>query len=510
VKDGKVKPSEGLDHWLVEPDGEGVRDELALAEQIMNIMEQGILVWTADGICELHNTRIFDVLELNGDDLSIGTTREEFRDRAVARGEMSAEDREGSAARIKAHQPYSFDRHLPSGRVVLTNARPARGGGYVVTFTDVTRERAAARELTRAKREAEAAQKKSQEVLEQERARQVAARQLSELDEWLQSCQSLDELYMIVTRFMERLLPGSQGELYLYSNSRDGLVGTCNWNTTDLHHHVTADSCWSLRRGRSYEYSAEGLCFLCDHVADHDHKVAVKEYLCVPIVAHGDTVGLLHIRFGGKPGGAADLQHHGDLALRCAEHIAMAIANVKLRDELHDQSIRDPLTGLYNRRYFMDALRREIGVADGGGPGFGLISFDADKFKSFNDNHGHDAGDMVLRAISEQLFTTFDPAAICCRMGGEEFAVCLPGKDLDQVEAAAEAMRQDIAALQIRTAYTVLPKVTVSAGVTAYGGGGGASPNSLLKCADDALYRAKDGGRNRVCRAEWGGPAAQG
>lgn len=510
MKDGKVKPSEGLDHWLVEPDGEGVRDELALAEQIMNIMEQGILVWTADGICELHNTRIFDVLELNGDDLAIGTTREEFRDRAVARGEMSAEDREGSAARIKAHQPYSFDRHLPSGRVVLTNARPARGGGYVVTFTDVTRERAAARELTRAKREAEAAQKKSQEVLEQERARQVAARQLSELDEWLQSCQSLDELYMIVTRFMERLLPGSQGELYLYSNSRDGLVGTCNWNTTDLHHHVTADSCWSLRRGRSYEYSAEGLCFLCDHVADHDHKVAVKEYLCVPIVAHGDTVGLLHIRFGGKPGGAADLQHHGELALRCAEHIAMAIANVKLRDELHDQSIRDPLTGLYNRRYFMDALRREIGVADGGGPGFGLISFDADKFKSFNDNHGHDAGDMVLRAISEQLITTFDPAAICCRMGGEEFAVCLPGKDLDQVEAVAEAMRQDIAALQIRTAYTVLPKVTVSAGVTAYGGGGGASPNSLLKCADDALYRAKDGGRNRVCRAEWGGPAAQG
>lgn len=510
MKDGKVKPSEGLDHWLVEPDGEGVRDELALAEQIMNIMEQGILVWTADGICELHNTRIFDVLELNGDDLAIGTTREEFRDRAVARGEMSAEDREGSAARIKAHQPYSFDRHLPSGRVVLTNARPARGGGYVVTFTDVTRERAAARELTRAKREAEAAQKKSQEVLEQERARQVAARQLSELDEWLQSCQSLDELYMIVTRFMERLLPGSQGELYLYSNSRDGLVGTCNWNTTDLHHHVTADSCWSLRRGRSYEYSAEGLCFLCDHVADHDHKVAVKEYLCVPIVAHGDTVGLLHIRFGGKPGGAADLQHHGELALRCAEHIAMAIANVKLRDELDDQSIRDPLTGLYNRRYFMDALRREIGVADGGGPGFGLISFDADKFKSFNDNHGHDAGDMVLRAISEQLITTFDPAAICCRMGGEEFAVCLPGKDLDQVEAAAEAMRKDIAALQIRTAYTVLPKVTVSAGVTAYGGGGGASPNSLLKCADDALYRAKDGGRNRVCRAEWGGPAAQG
>jgi len=480
-------------------------DEIALVEQIMNIMEQGILVWTADGTCELHNTRIFEVLELDGEDLAIGTTRAAFRDRAVARGEMSSDDREASAARIKAHQAYSFDRVLPSGRVVLTNARPARGGGYVVTFTDVTRERAAAEELERAKRAAEAARQKAQDVLEQERARQTEARRLAELDEWLQSCKSLDELYRIVMRFMERLLPGSKGELYLYSNSRDGLVGTCNWNTRDLHRGIAADSCWALRRGRAYEYRAEGLCFTCDHVEDHEHGVAVHEYLCVPIIAHGDTVGLLHIRFDPASdtgaAAAATVCQAGDFAIRCAEHISMAIANVKLRDELHDQSIRDPLTGLYNRRYFMDALRREIGVADGGGPGFGLISFDADRFKSFNDNHGHDAGDNVLRAICEKLHAVFDPSAICCRMGGEEFAVCLPGADLDRTEAAAEAMREQIAAQQIRSAHALLPKVTVSAGVVVYAGGGGATPNAVLKAADDALYRAKEAGRNRVCRA---------
>jgi len=109
-----------------------------LASEVLNIMEQGVLVWSPEGVCELHNTRIFNLLELEGDDLRIGMTREEFRARAVARGELSRENEERSAGLIRAAQPYCFDRVLPSGRVVLTNGRPTRGGGYVVTFTDVT------------------------------------------------------------------------------------------------------------------------------------------------------------------------------------------------------------------------------------------------------------------------------------------------------------------------------------------------------------------------------------
>lgn len=500
-KQDKITGPTGADCWLTDGDSGQGEDSLALAEQIMNIMEQGILVWSADGVCELHNTRIFEVLELSGDDLSIGTTREEFRDRAQKCGEISAENREMSAAAITAHRAYSFDRILPSGRVVLTNARPSRGGGYVVTFTDVSAERRAAQELDKARREAEEAERKTQVILEQERARQIAARQLSQLDEWLQSCKSLDELYKIVTRFMERLLPGSKGELYLYSNSRDALVGTCNWNTVDLHKSIAADSCWSLRRGRSYEYHQDGLCFVCDHVQDHHHEVELREYICVPIVAHGDTVGLLHIRFDHDDDAAAHVADAGEFAIRCAEHISMAIANVKLRDELHDQSIRDPLTGLYNRRYFMDALRREISAAERGGEGVGLISLDADKFKTFNDNHGHDAGDMVLRAISERMRASPHPGAVTCRMGGEEFAILLPGADLARAAEVAEALRLDIADLQVRTSYGMLPKVTISAGVSAYAGNGGITPNSLLKQADEALYAAKEAGRNRICRA---------
>jgi len=471
-----------------------------LTAEIMNIMEQGILVWSPEGICTLHNTRIFEVLELGGEDLFIGVDRETFRDRAEARGELSAEDRALSHERIAAHQPYAFDRHLPSGRVVLTNARPARGGGYVVTFTDVTEARRAAAELDAAKRAAEQAERRAREVLGDERARQAEAGQLAELDEWLQSCKSLSELYQVVTRFMERLLPGSKGELYLYSNSRDALVGTCNWNTVDLHQSIAADSCWALRRGRSYEYDEGALCFQCSHVDEHAHEVPVTEYICVPIIAHGDTVGLLHIRFEPEAAGAAGLARHGAFAMRCGEHISMAIANVKLRDALQDQSIRDPLTGLYNRRYFMDAMRREMSIAERTGAGLGLVSFDADKFKTFNDNHGHDAGDMVLRAIGGVMTEALDVGQTPCRIGGEEFAVLVPGVDLAGAEAVAERLREAVSTEQVRYGDGLLPRITISAGVAAYPGQG-KRPQELLKAADTALYAAKAAGRNRVCVA---------
>ncbi|NBT33001.1 MAG: hypothetical protein EBT13_14165 [Rhodobacteraceae bacterium] len=206
MKQEKIAVDPAAD-WLVESGAMsgGLRD---LATEIMNIMEQGILVWSDEGVCELHNTRIFDVLELSGNDLQIGTDREAFRDISVARGDMSAEDRARSQSMIRAHQPYSYDRVLPSGRVVLTNARPERGGGYVVTFTDVTEARRQARELTLAKQDAESAERKAHAVLAQERARQEEAKLLGHLDEWLQSCKSLDELFMIVKSFMTRLLPG--------------------------------------------------------------------------------------------------------------------------------------------------------------------------------------------------------------------------------------------------------------------------------------------------------------
>ena len=151
----------------------------------------------------------------------------------------------------------------------------------------------------------------------------------------------------------------AEGTFMLF-NTRGALDGMCNWNTVDLHDSISADSCWALRRGRSYEYEEGGLCVECEHVATHRHEVSVPEYICIPIIAHGDTVGLLHIRFDRIAAESAHMTKSAKFAVRCGEHISMAIANVKLRDELHEKSVRDPLTGLFNRRYLVEALRREI------------------------------------------------------------------------------------------------------------------------------------------------------
>jgi diguanylate cyclase (GGDEF)-like protein len=238
-------------------------------------------------------------------------------------------------------------------------------------------------------------------------------------------------------------------------------------------------------------------------VTAHHHAVEVAEYICVPIVAHGDTVGLLHIRFDHDGEGMARIADSGAFAVRCGEHISLAIANAKLRDELRDQSIRDPLTGLYNRRYFLDAMRREVSISDRRKSCFGLISFDADRFKTFNDNHGHDAGDMVLRAIGAKLTELMTAGEICCRFGGEEFAVLVPAANLAETAALAERLREAVFLMQVRYMDGFLSRVSISVGVAAFPASGG-QPHEILRRADEALYKAKEQGRNRVVVAQEG------
>jgi diguanylate cyclase (GGDEF)-like protein len=187
-------------------------------------------------------------------------------------------------------------------------------------------------------------------------------------------------------------------------------------------------------------------------------------------------------------------------AVQCAEQISLAIANVKLRDELRDQSTKDPLTGLFNRRHFLDECRREITNADRYNQKVGLISIDVDHFKMFNDTHGHDAGDVVLRGIGDLMMDLFDGGEVVARFGGEEFSILLPNLTTEETQARAEALRKKVEALTITYADKPLPKISISAGVAEFPTCG-RTPQEVLKSADKALYAAKDGGRNMVCLA---------
>lgn len=470
--------------------------------QITDALEQGVIVWDARGDCDLFNRQVFDVLELDQRMLLQSMNLTDFMAKARERGEFSADDADGFSTLYKEGRSFKYDCHLPSGRVVSASVRPLRNGGHVVAFSDVTDMRRAVLALDSAKAEAELAQFKAAEILKDERARQREASLLAKLDEWLQSCKSLAELYFIVSKFMQRVLPASQGQLFIYSNSRDVLDLACQWNTKGPQDHITPDSCWALRRGRRYHFEPAELCFVCDHVEEaQDAKMDPKSYLCVPIVAHGDTVGMMHIEFDAADVGV-EVRDPLKFTSRCGEHISMAIANVKLRDELQDQSTRDPLTGLFNRRYFMDSLRVILGQTASKQGNFALLSVDADKFKTFNDEHGHDAGDVVLEALATKMTEIDYAGTVACRIGGEEFSILLPNADRTRAMAVAEELREAISETRVKYIGGPLPKVTISTGIAIYPTHG-TTAKDLIKGADVALYQAKKEGRN-CCRVSEG------
>lgn len=315
---------------------------------------------------------------------------------------------------------------------------------------------------------------------------------LGELNEWLQSSRSLDELFEMFTKFMAYMLPDCAGSIYVYSNSRDVLDGVSAWNGGELKRHIHPDGCWGLRRGRTYTYGVHEVDFVCEHVDEEDGE----PYFCFPILAHGETVGLMHL----KKVAHADKEEFLEsrkLAQMCAEQISMAIANVRMRDQLQEQSIRDPLTGLFNRRHMIDRLRHFLITSSDKQQNTHLVYLDLDHFKRFNDTHGHDAGDYVLRAVGETLDESCTDDEIACRMGGEEFVVLWPRLTKEELQGRITVLCSKISGLALTYQSQPLPKITASIGV-ATAPQHGELPQELLRAADEAMYQAKHNGRDQV------------
>jgi diguanylate cyclase (GGDEF)-like protein len=317
-------------------------------------------------------------------------------------------------------------------------------------------------------------------------------RLLGDLNEWLQSSKSLDELFYMVSRFLTHLLPTSAGSIYVYSNSRDVLDGAASWNGGQHLPHIHPEDCWGLRRGRTYTYNEGEVAFRCAHAHDED-----ESYLCIPFLAHGETVGMMHLKQNADVNDE-DFGAQKKLAQMCAEQVSLAIANVRMRDELQHQAIKDVLTGLFNRRHMMETLRRLSDTRRQAT--FSIISMDIDHFKKFNDNHGHDAGDLVLRAVGEAMIGFCDGNEVPCRMGGEELMILLPDCEMEMAGTKANALREVIQKLTVRYGEKTLPEVTISIGVSQYPLHG-QNPQDVIRAADDALYTAKANGRNCVVLA---------
>jgi diguanylate cyclase (GGDEF)-like protein len=223
------------------------------------------------------------------------------------------------------------------------------------------------------------------------------------------------------------------------------------------------------------------------------------------MMAHGETLGVLHLQ--GSPSGTGEPNREEYLAESCqqlalalAEQASLALANIRLRESLRKQSVRDPLTGLFNRRYMEESLQRELRRAVRGGLCVGVILVDLDHFKRFNDSFGHRAGDYLLHELGVFLMTHIRGEDVACRYGGEEFLLILPGATLDDTRLRAEQLHQAARQLRVEHGRHSLPAVTLSLGVAACPANG-LTVEAVLGAADLAMYRAKAAGRDQVAVA---------
>ncbi len=318
----------------------------------------------------------------------------------------------------------------------------------------------------------------------------------SELSGFLQACETQHEAFRSVASFMPRLFPGSAGTIYLIDESAQELVGQANWGRSQGS--VTSflpSDCWAMRRGLPYQVHDPQHQSCCSHLSEERGHFGT--YICLPLAAQGDIFALLFIDYHIALADPDKRRLRKRRAIALAEQIGLALANLRLREKLRAQSMRDPLTGLYNRRYMHDVLRRELIRARRSGGSLAVAVADVDFFKNFNDTYGHDAGDVVLQSVARALEDRVRENDLVCRFGGEEFVVVLPDISAEMALKRLNGLLAAIRELNLKHGGRDLGAVTASFGVALYPGHG-IDTERLLKRADEALYKAKKTGRNRV------------
>jgi diguanylate cyclase (GGDEF)-like protein/PAS domain S-box-containing protein len=322
---------------------------------------------------------------------------------------------------------------------------------------------------------------------------------LSEMGSWLQSCQTTEEAYAVICKSAEQLFPEWSGALYVISASRNAVEAVADWGKPCGAERVFApDDCWALRRGQPHWFSVGAMAANCRHT----NLTRIVKALCVPLMAQGEALGILSLQLVCPIGQQESVSHPSDeaerrLAAVLAEHVCLALGNLKLRETLRNQSIRDPLTGLFNRRYMEDSLEREISRANRRRSSVAILMMDLDRFKRFNDTFGHQAGDALLRAFGDFLTKNTRGQDIACRYGGEEFAVVLSDATLAGALQRADILREEVKQLKVHYGGQLLGMVSISMGLALFPDHG-ATIAEVLRAADQALYSAKREGRDRV------------
>jgi diguanylate cyclase (GGDEF)-like protein len=315
---------------------------------------------------------------------------------------------------------------------------------------------------------------------------------LFRMTDMLQSALGYSDANAVLRATAAKLLPGMGGTLYVFNNSGDRLELSTSWSLPNgriPEPTIVPDQCWGMKRGKSHLNLVGPDTLRCQH---HDDDWLVLE---IPMMARGEVYGLLEVQADGEEA-VARLEASAPVANALADAMSLALSNIALREKLRTQALRDPLTGLYNRRYMEDILDRYVNMAERSDGSLSVVMFDLDHFKRLNDEHGHAMGDGVLAEVAAAVIGTIRPCDVACRYGGEEFVVLFPDCSMAEGVAKAELLRGRIERLsenhgiRISASFGVATIPQTSAKVA-----------DVLADADAALYQAKGEGRNRVVSA---------
>jgi diguanylate cyclase (GGDEF)-like protein/PAS domain S-box-containing protein len=370
-------------------------------------------------------------------------------------------------------------------------------------------------DITKEKENAEALKKANDDLIKVIVSLEQSAREtenLSEMVDLLQACPNMEEACVVIAGHMRRFFPEDSGMLYLLNSARTLLELAASWGASLSDPEIfKPEECWGMRRGKLHIVKENNLTpsqdendplLICPHIT----PIGPADYLCVPLVAHGEALGLLHLRHLQSPDGATKgseewYDHEKRQRVRSiVGSLSLALANLLLRSTLQEQSIRDPLTGMFNRRFMEESLEREILRATRSKQTVGVIMLDIDQFKNYNDTYGHQTGDAMLTSLGHFLSASVRGEDIACRYGGEEFILILPGASLDDTQKRAEELREKVHFVDVTYQGELHKTVTFSLGISVFPQNG-TTAEQLIKNADLALYRAKSEGRDRVAVA---------
>lgn len=455
----------------------------ALVEQGMS----GIVIISEDGTLAYLNPRFAEMIGYERASAAIGRPMLEF---------AADDDKPAISDALQA----IFSGEAASKEVAITILR--KQGDAVATLTQGARANFGGKsvailvflDITERKRSEEKIQKLHDQMsatIEALRRRDRYQTSIAKLSDILQSCHSQTEAYPIIASTARTLFHGTDGAVALVANEMHELETVAEWGAEKANlPRFSFDDCWAMRTGQRYEVDAPGSGAVCRHF----NSAPQRPYICLPLTVHGETSGLLHLGLHQDSVIDDELRH---LMQNFGDVVKLSLSNLKLRETLSRQAMQDALTGLFNRHYLTATLPREINRARRAKTPLSLAMMDIDHFKRFNDAHGHDAGDVVLRELGAILRRSMRSGDMACRYGGEEILLVLLNCDLKSAMTRLEQICLDIKTKTFLFRGLPLSSVTVSVGLAQLDSDL-ATADSLITAADEALYTAKRNGRDRI------------